>query len=81
MIRATIRKGSNRWTFVLTEDVGDDATPFIAGAADTWREARDAALGELRIFYGRPRQQLPPLVSPVARERSWLTRVLCGANR
>jgi hypothetical protein len=73
VIRARIyRDGPGCWAFAV---VDADGIHFTIGNADTWDEARDAALGELRIFDAPPPE--PPLISPAARERSWLARVLC----
>jgi hypothetical protein len=77
MIRARIfRDGPGVWSFRILDKYGD---PMVLGKADTWGEACDAAVGELKIFAGAPKPA--PLVSPAATERSWLARVLCGAAR
>jgi hypothetical protein len=77
MIRARIfRDGPGVWSFRILDKYGD---PMVLGNANTWIEACDAAAGELKIFAGD--WEPTPLISPAARERSWLARVLCGAAR
>jgi hypothetical protein len=80
VIRARIfRDGPGVWSFRVLDKYGD---PMVLGHADTWDEARDAAVGELQIFAGLPTPTpTPPLISPAATERSWLARALLGTAR
>jgi hypothetical protein len=85
MIRARVhRDAPGVWSF----DIFDDATTelLIVGDAYTWGSAVDQAVDELRLFAERDQppgweipivSPTPPLISPEARARSWLARVLC----
>jgi hypothetical protein len=74
MIRARIsRDAPGAWAFSI---VDADGLPFITGDAETWPEAWDAAVGELKLFTAPPEL---PLVHPDAQDRSWLARVFGAA--
>jgi hypothetical protein len=86
MIRARIfRDGPGAWAFSI---VDADGLPFVTGDAYSWGEARDKVVEELMLFAERDQPPAwvipivpaePPLISPEARERSWLARLLCPA--
>jgi len=79
VIRARIfRDGPGVWSFHVLDKYGD---AVVLGEADTWGDARQAALGELEMFYGPGRPEPVPLISPAATERSWLARALLGTAR